>query len=110
MFLGRQLVERTTYVRDDAGNVIESITVRDPEYTATDRAWLMALLAEENERCGGCGQQLSVCMDPATQQTWTVKRVTCEACRVMEAEQDNDAEYATNGGRARGRKYLVERT
>lgn len=44
-------------------------------------------------------------MDPSTQQTWTVDRSTCEACRVLEAEQENDS-----GGTHRGRKYSIRRT
>jgi hypothetical protein len=44
-------------------------------------------------------------MDPQTQHTWTVDRSTCEACRVLEAEQENDA-----GDTHRGLKYSIHRT
>lgn len=45
-------------------------------------------------------------MDPATQQTWQVHRSTCEACRVLEAEQQNDSEGRE---RPRGLKYSIHR-
>jgi hypothetical protein len=48
-----------------------------------------------------------VSTDPATQRTWRVQRATCEACRILEAEIDNDG---AGGRRARGVKYAVTRT
>jgi hypothetical protein len=44
-------------------------------------------------------------MDPATQRTWQVHTSTCEACRVLEATQENDA-----AGTRRGLKYSIRRT
>lgn len=109
MFLGRELAERTTYIRDGDGLVVEAVTVRGSAWTDDDRAWAIALLEEQRERCSGCGQPLAVCMDPRTEYTWSVVRHTCQACLVMEAEQDNDVEAAKSrpGARARGRKYTV---
>lgn len=111
MFLGRELAERTTYVRDDDGLVVEAVTVRESAWTDDDRAWAIALLEEQREVCSGCGQPLAVCMDRGTEYTWSVVRHTCQACLVMEAEQENDAEAARDrpGARARGRKYAVIR-
>lgn len=45
-------------------------------------------------------------MDPATQRTWRLETVPCEACAVLEATVDNDRE----AGRPNyGRKYAVYR-
>lgn len=70
---------------------------------------MLALLAEERDECSGCsgcGHPLDVSMDRKTQGTWRVERVTCEACRILEAEVGNDAE----GKPKRGLKYAVVRT
>lgn len=66
----------------------------------------MALLAEERDECGGCGQPSTVAGNPETQRTWRVHRRTCQACAVLEAEISNDHEA---GGRF-GVKYAVTRT
>jgi len=76
-------------------------------WTDEDRDLLLALLAEEREECSGCGNPLEISTDPATQRTWEVHRITCEACRVLEAEVGNDA-----GAKSpkRGVRYAVRRT
>ena len=75
-------------------------------WTDEDRDLLIALLAEEAEECSGCRQPLSISTDKKTQGTWQVDRITCEACRIIEASVDNDNE----GKRARGLRYSVHRT
>ena len=107
--MGRTLAEHTTYIRDDAGQVVESTTVRETEWLDEDRDALLALVAEETERCGGCGQLLADCMDRASGGTWEVRRNYCQACIVLEAEQDNEAEKP-KGQRQRGLKFTVTRT
>lgn len=81
------------------------MTTSEPLWTDEDRLLILALEAEEAERCNECRHQLDVSTDPKTQRTWRVERVTCEACRVLEAEVGNDAE-----GKRRGVKYSVVRT
>lgn len=83
------------------------MTTADPLWTDEDRDLLIALLAEERDECAGCGHPLEVSTDRKTQQTWQVHRRTCEACRVLEAEVDNDLEAKT---RKRGVRYAVTRT
>lgn len=108
VFLGRELSQRTTY-RYEAGLLVESVTVHEAAWTDEDQAWLLALLQEENERCGGCGQLLADCMDRETGGTWEVKRHFCQACIVLEAEQDNEREKP-GSQRQRGLKFSVRRT
>ena len=107
--MGRTLAEHTTYIRDDAGLVVESTTVRETECLDEDRDALLALVAEETERCGGCGQLLADCMDRKTGGTWEVRRDVCQSCVVLEAEQDNEAEKSKIQ-RQRGLKFSVRRT
>lgn len=109
--MGRELVERTSYIRDDAGDVIETVTRRESPWTDDDRSKVLALIGEKTEVCPGCGRALDECFDPATARTWTVHTPTCEACRVLDAAKDNDAEQAKQTGKVeRGRKYIVART
>lgn len=106
MFLGRALLERTTFTYVD-GQLVESTTVRESPWTDEDRDWELAYLAERDERCGNCGQPLALCMDPETRQTWTVDKSTCQACLVLEAVQAGDASAKT---KSHGRKYSVRQT
>lgn len=87
--------------------MIRSVTTADPLWTDEDRNLLLALLAEEREECSGCRQPLEISTDRRTQGTWQVKRITCEACRILEAEIGNDHEAKR---RARGRRYIVHRS
>ena len=75
-------------------------------WTDEDRNLLIALLAEERDECRECGQPRDVSHDRKTQGTWRVHRVTCEACRILEAEAGNDAKSDTPH---RGTKYAVIR-
>jgi hypothetical protein len=47
-----------------------------------------------------------VSTDRKTQGTWRVRRVTCEACRILQAELENDAESKQP---KRGVRYAVDR-
>jgi hypothetical protein len=62
---------------------------------------------EEAEECSGCGHPLEVSTDRKTQGTWRVRRITCEACRILQAEVENDAESKRP---KRGLRYAVDRT
>jgi len=105
--LGREPRTVTEHEYDDRDRLIRSVTTSEPLWTEEDSSLLIALLAEEAEQCGGCGWPLEVSTDPKTKRTWRVERHTCEACRMLEAESENDNE-ATR--RARGVKYAVVRT
>lgn len=102
--LGREPRVITEHEYDEHDRLIRSVTTSEPLWTDEDRLLLLALEAEEAEQCGECRQPLEVSTDPKTQRTWRVERVTCEACRILEAEVGNDAE-----GRRRGTKYAVVR-
>lgn len=83
------------------------MTETEPEWTADDRAALLAYLAEEREACPDCGNQISESMDRKTAGTWTVEEHTCQACLVREAVIDGAAERKS---RPRGVKFLARRT
>jgi hypothetical protein len=74
-------------------------------WTREDRDWHIAYMQERDERCPGCGQPFAECMNHDTAGRWEVLRDTCEPCRVLEAEQENDAELKS---RPRGRKYATK--
>jgi hypothetical protein len=63
-----------------------------------DRGLALAHLAEARETCPSCGNQMSQCRDPGTQQRWEVVRSVCEASRVAQAYAENDAEAGRNRG------------
>lgn len=107
--LGRQRRAVTSYEYDDAtGRLTRSVTVWDPLWTDDDRELLLALQQEESEECGGCGRQISETTDPASRGAYDVRRHRCEACVVLEAEQDNDSERGRSA--SRGVKYQVVHT
>lgn len=107
--MGREPTEVTRHYYDRLGRPRKSVTTREPRWLEEDRAWLMALLAEQKERCSGCGQLLAECMDPATAKTWEVVSRICQACLVLDVALDNDAEASRNGSNARGVKHIVQR-
>lgn len=61
--------------------------------------------------CGGCGNPLDECRDPATAKTWRIVEEQCEACRIGEAHADNLAEVAGQhkGAKQRGLFHGVVR-
>lgn len=67
----------------------------EPLWTDEDRAWALALLAEEAGNCGGCGQPVSESMDPVNEFAYRVERLRCHACtavgRVRELDRDEPA-------------------
>lgn len=79
------------------------MTEREPLWTAEDRAYLLAYIAERDEVCQGCGNPLDECRDPKTARSWRVVEETCQACLVAEAVADNRAEAErTSKHRQRG--------
>ena len=82
----------TTYEYDEAGRVVAAATEREPLWTDDDRAWLLALLAEQRETCAGCGHPLDECRDPAGEKTWRLVVDTCHACMTLDMDRHNQAE------------------
>jgi hypothetical protein len=62
-FGGWEPRERTAYEVDDAGRVLASITVREPEWTEGERAWMLALGYYEATLCRKCGTPLAESTD-----------------------------------------------
>ncbi|WP_285797794.1 hypothetical protein [Micromonospora sp. NBRC 107095] len=53
---GWEPTEATTYEYDEGGRLVRSVTVREPEWSDMDRAWMAALTGYRNSLCPcGCG-------------------------------------------------------
>lgn len=94
-WLGREPRTITTHEYDEAGRLTRSVTHREPEWTAEDRGWLQALLAEQAETCRGCGHPVDESADPASAYHWSIREVRCQACAVLEADEANERELRT---------------
>jgi MinD superfamily P-loop ATPase len=79
------------------------VTEREPLWTSEDRAYLLAYIGERDEVCGGCGNPLDECRDPATARQWRIVEEQCEACRIGEAHADNLAEASAQSKAAKQR-------
>lgn len=85
-------MSETTYDYDDAGRVVRTVTVAEPEWTTADRGWVLALLAEQADVCPDCGHPTTVCRDPATAGQWQVIEGVCQPSRVAQAIAENNAQ------------------
>lgn len=63
----------TSYEYDDAGRVVRTITVREPEFSEWDVAVLLADLAESKIRKGRHGLPLVDALDPKNQFAYVAK-------------------------------------
>lgn len=84
-FLGRPV--RTSYVLDEHGRVIASVT--DPDWTDDDRDLALALLVYEAGLCGGCGHLLAETTAPEAEDSYQGDLLRCHRCTAAEqvAEQ-----------------------
>lgn len=55
-----------------------------------DRDEAAALLLEEWDTCGGCGQRLSETTDPDAEGRYTVSEVMCAGCQVREVVAERE--------------------
>jgi hypothetical protein len=60
---GREPAEVTEY-EYDGGQLVRSVTTREPRFTEQDRAELLALALYRDGLCPLCGQPLAVCTSP----------------------------------------------
>lgn len=89
--MGEPVITRTSWGDQ------ELVTVADPEWTETDRALVLAWLAEQKATCSNCGHPVSVCRDPSTAGRWEVVESQCEPGRVLAAHAENVAEANRRG-------------
>lgn len=66
-FLGVEPAEVTTFEYDEAGRLVSAVTVREAEFSAWDRAVLVADWKRTNVLRGRHGLPLSEALDPANQ-------------------------------------------
>lgn len=104
-FRGDPAATETTHEYDDAGRLVRSVTLAEPEWSEHDRGLVLALLAERADTCSACGHQISECRNPKTAGTWTVTEQICEPSRVAQAAAENNSEK-----KKRGVQYLTRRT
>jgi hypothetical protein len=58
---GWEPAETTEYEYGDGGRLVRSVTVREPEWSDADRAWMTALAAYRATRCPNCGGDRREC-------------------------------------------------
>lgn len=95
---GREPRQVTTHTYDEAGRLVRSVTVREPEWTEQDLAGAIALLKVEADTCPGCGEPLSEATHPDAEGGYQADLPTrCHACtelnRVREKYQDGRSLY-----------------
>lgn len=89
-FLGWEPERVTTYFYDDAGRLVRSVTVTEPEWDDEERAWAYALTDVEAEMCpGGCGQPLAESTAVGADEDYDVLFVQCHACATRARRQED---------------------
>lgn len=86
---GWEPAETTTYDYDDAGRLVRSVTVREPEWSEQDRAWMLALVGYRASLCPTCGGPIEEC-GPESEGRWQVPPPRrCYRMDVLAVEQKN---------------------
>ncbi|MBM0277807.1 hypothetical protein [Micromonospora tarensis] len=88
---GWEPAETTTYEHDGDGRLVRSVTVREPEWSEQDRAWMAALAAHRSGRCPSCGGDAAVCCAPDGDGAFVVPPPT--RCHVTTALAVAQAQY-----------------
>ena len=90
--LGREPAEVTSFEYDDDGRMVRAVTVREPEYTFLDRAWLLDSWKQANVPRGSHGWLMSEATDPANQGKFFVGPPTLDFAALAEIKAREDAE------------------
>lgn len=64
----------------------------EPLWTDEDRAWALALHAEEAEECPGCGLPMDETRSPDAEGEYVATRARCHACTPKERQKRIDAD------------------
>lgn len=75
-YLGWEPAEVTSYEYDDEGRVVRAVTVREPEFSAWDRALFLHQWQVEQEPRGKHGLTLAEATDPANRGKFVVEEPT----------------------------------
>lgn len=94
--MGWEPAEVTTYEYDDTGRLVQAVTVREAEFSAWDRAVLIADRAHALAPRGDHGLLLSETTDPANQGRYTVPLPTVDFAAKKLA--DEKKKYAKQWG------------
>lgn len=88
-FAGWEPATVTEYEYDDDGRLVRSVTTREIEWDDDERAWAIALIEYESDKCPGCGGQLEETTDPKTEGRWKVPYPTrCQRCTALASAQE----------------------
>jgi len=97
----------TTYTYDEHGRISEALTITEPEWDETERAWAMTLVDVEADTCGGCGQPLSETMTLEAYEGYeSGPPAVCQGCKALhrrQGEYDEDKDV-------RALRFSVRRT
>jgi len=92
ILLGRPLRATTIYHYDQVGRLTHSTTEWEPLWTDDDFAWALGKIAEDADRCTGCGQPLSETTRPDAEGAYeALLPIRCHACTPLERRRE---EYA----------------
>jgi hypothetical protein len=86
----------TTYTYDEHDRIVEAVTITEPEWDETERAWGMTLTDVEADVCNGCGQPLSESLTLEAYEGYeSGPPATCQGCKALhrrqrEYEEDKD--------------------
>lgn len=96
----------TRYERDDAGHLLRSVTVTEPEWDDEQRQVALALAEVEADECPGCGHPLSESMAVDADGRYVAEAAgRCHACDAVAIA----AESATEAPRPHLRRWHARR-
>lgn len=81
-----------THVYDEAGRLVRTVVVREPEWDEEQRAWMLGLAEREARECKRCGHDLAETLNP--QWEWvpaTSDPMVCGACAASIAQEQKHA-------------------
>lgn len=86
---GWEPTEETVYEYDEQGRLVRALTVREPEWSEQDVAWMLALAEWRATRCPACGGDIRECTDPASEGRYEVPPPhRCHAATAIAAAQE----------------------
>lgn len=95
-FCGWEPRRVTTFEYDDAGRVVRSVTVTEPEWDDEQRELVYALAQYEASLCPGCGGDLAETTSPEAEYGYTrAGPERCYRCQMLAMYQEADGEAKT---------------
>lgn len=93
-FCGWEPVRTTTFRYDDVGDLVEAVTVTEPEWDDVGREAVYALMRLDADLCPGCRQPLAVTAAAENEFRWqegaSVRCHRCVAAEVVQKTYEGD--------------------